>query len=312
MPLSPRTDDSAAPIIRRTAWHDIVMGEYTARLCVRQWLPPDETGPILIAIHGLTGNGRDFEFLAERLASAGWQIICPDLPGHGHSTQFNESEAYSTGNMSRALSTLFSIYARGSEPVSVLGASWGGAATLLFLAAFRLRVRALIVDDIAFEYDPYLDRYTHFLRKEWTLRFGSLEEARRQLMARNHVLFRQRDGHRIDPKVMQRNLNAHIARTAAGKFRFNYDPNFMQPGRLVPETYPNYISVMAALRTDRIMLMFGEHSPFRTSETVQRLRRDDRRVEYVEIPYAGHAPRLMTESEVEIVREFLERRSPAR
>jgi len=309
MPLSPRRADPGSPFIHRTAGHDVVMGPHKGRLFVRQWLPKSGTGPILIAIHGLTGSGMDFEFMAQRLAGVGWQVICPDLPGHGRSTHFKNSEAYATGHMSRALATLSGIYARGSEPVSVLGASWGGAAILLFLAAYRLRVRALIVNDIAFEYDPYLDRYTRFLRKEWDRRFSSLEEARRQLMARNHVLFRQRDNDRIDPNVMRRHLNAHIGRTFAGKYRFNYDRAFMRRGRIVPGSYPDYRTVMASLRADRIMLMFGEHSPFRDSATVQSLRRDDRRVEYVEIPGAGHAPRLMTEGEVAIVREFLERRA---
>ena len=94
----------------------------------------------------MTGGGFDFDYLAERLAVAGWQVICPDLPGHGRSTQFNESDAYSTGNMSRVLAALFRAYARRNLPLSVLGTSWGGAAMLLFLAAYRLPVDALIVN----------------------------------------------------------------------------------------------------------------------------------------------------------------------
>ena len=312
MPLSPRRADPAAPFIYRTTYHDVVMGDYKGRLYVRRWLPRTETGPVLIAVHKLTGSSADFAFLAERLAAAGWQVICPDLPGHGRSTQFKDSEAYATGNLSRALDTVFSIYARDAEPVSLLGASWGGASLLFFLAAFQRKIRALIVNDIAFEYDPYLDRYNTYLRSEWPRRYASLRDARQQLVARNHVLFRQRDNHRIDSEILRRYLDSHIGQTAAGKYRFNYDVTIMKPGRIVPETYPDYIEIVKLIQAERIMLMFGEHSLFRKTETVQRLRREDPRVEYVEISDAGHTPRLLTEREVGIVREFLERPSAVR
>ena len=288
------------------------MGSHKAQVCVRQWLPASESGPVLIAIHKLTGSGMDFEFIGERLAAAGWQVVCPDLPGHGDSTQFNEQEAYSTGNMSRALATLFNIYARRGPSVSFLGTSWSGAAILLFLAAFRLPVRALIVNDIAFEYDPFLDAYNKSHRENWARRFASIEEARQTLIERSAGIFRQRDDGCIDPEVLRRNLDAQIVRTPEGTYRFNYDANFVQPGRVLPNHYPNFIRVMASIRTNAILLMFGENSPFKNTATVQRLRRDDRRIEYVEIPGAGHSPRLLSENEVDIVRNFLQRQRTAR
>jgi len=312
MPPSTHSDESAAPIVYRTVKHDVVMGGYKAQICVRQWLPANETGPVLIAIHKLTGSGLDFEFMGERLAAAGWQVICPDLPGHGDSTQFNEQDAYSTGNMSRALAFLFGIYARRGQSVSLLGTSWSGAAILLFLAAFQLQVRALIVNDIAFEYDPFLDEYNKSHRENWSRRFGSIEEARQILIERSTGVFRQHDGDRIDPEILRRNLDAQIVLTPEGTYRFNYDANFVQPGRVLPNHYPNFIRVMAAIRTNSILLMFGENSPFKNTGTVQRLRRDDRRIEYVEIPGAGHSPRLLSEGEVHIVREFLQRQRAAR
>jgi pimeloyl-ACP methyl ester carboxylesterase len=305
--LSPSSDDLALPIVHRTDWHDVVTGDYKARVCVRRWLPPTGSGPILIAIHKVTGGGFDFEYLAERLAAGGWQVICPDLPGHGRSTQFNESEAYSTGNMSRVLAALFRIYARRDRPMSILGASWGGAAMLMFLAAYRLPVDALIVNDIAFDYDPYLERYQDRLREEWERRFTSMDEAREQLLVRNRELFQQQDEHRIDPGILRRNLDDHIVQTETGEFRYNFDREFMQRSRLVSGAYPNFTQIMKAIVAKRILLMFGEHSPFRNSATVQRLRNDDRRVEFVEIPEAGHVPHLLNEHEFGIVREFLER-----
>jgi pimeloyl-ACP methyl ester carboxylesterase len=310
--LSLSSGDLAQGVACRIEWHDVAMGDYKARVCVRRWLPPTGAGPTLIAIHKVTGGGFDFDYLAARLAARGWQVICPDLPGHGRSTQFDQSEAYSTGNMSRALAALFRIYAHRNMAMSILGASWGGAAMLLFLAAYRLRVDALIVNDIAFEYDPHLERYQDRLREEWTRRFPSVEEAREQLLARNRELFQQHDAHRIEPDILQRNLDEHIVQTGTGEYRYNFDREFMQRSRLDSSAYPNFTQIMRAIQANRILLMFGAHSPFRNSATVQRLRSDDRRVEYVEISEAGHVPHLLNEHEFGIVREFLERGRPGR
>ncbi len=38
--------------------------------------------PVILALHGFTGGGRDFEICAAHDAGA-WHWICPDLPGHG-------------------------------------------------------------------------------------------------------------------------------------------------------------------------------------------------------------------------------------
>src|SRR5258708_26688063 len=37
---------------------------------------------VLVCVHGLTRNGRDFDYLAERLADA-YRVICPDVAGRG-------------------------------------------------------------------------------------------------------------------------------------------------------------------------------------------------------------------------------------
>src|SRR5258708_35250198 len=39
---------------------------------------------VLVCVHGLTRNGRDFDYLAERLADA-YRVICPDVAGGGGS-----------------------------------------------------------------------------------------------------------------------------------------------------------------------------------------------------------------------------------
>src|SRR4030088_267286 len=49
-----------------------------------EWGPPDAQ-QVVLCVHGLTRTGRDFDFLARRLAARGIRTIAPDLPGRGRS-----------------------------------------------------------------------------------------------------------------------------------------------------------------------------------------------------------------------------------
>lgn len=307
MPAESPIDIATGPagmIRQQQAWHHIVVGDYTARVFVREWLPASGDGRLLIALHGLTASGLDFEYLAQNLAAAGWRVVCPDLPGHGRSSQFGTPDAYGLSKLTRFMDVIFDIYRKPGEPVSVLGASWGGGALTLFLAARQIEIDALIVNDVALEFDPYLDRYVSFLRTESKRRFETATLAHLQLISRNKVLFLQNDDRKIDPRVMKKYLNSRIVRGAKG-FRFNYDPAFMS-GRLGNENYPDYFKAISAIKARRIMLMFGARSPFRNLPVVERLLRECNNVTYCEIEDAGHAPRLLTPGEIGIVRGFLE------
>ena len=51
-------------------------------LAVREW--GDPAAPRVVCLHGVTGHGRHFAGLAERLAPR-FQVLAPDLIGHGDS-----------------------------------------------------------------------------------------------------------------------------------------------------------------------------------------------------------------------------------
>ena len=51
----------------------------------------DEAAPVVIAWHGLARTGRDFDWLAQQLASR-YRVICPDTIGRGLSQWSNQPE----------------------------------------------------------------------------------------------------------------------------------------------------------------------------------------------------------------------------
>src|SRR5581483_10950809 len=49
--------------------------------------------PVVLCVHGLTRNGRDFDALAEAL-SARFRVVCPDLPRRGKSGWLDDAAGY--------------------------------------------------------------------------------------------------------------------------------------------------------------------------------------------------------------------------
>ena len=56
-----------------------------------QWGPAD--GPVLLCVHGLTRNGRDFDAVAERFSDR-WRVVCPDIVGRGDSGRLADPLQY--------------------------------------------------------------------------------------------------------------------------------------------------------------------------------------------------------------------------
>ena len=54
----------------------------------------DEKNPrVLVCVHGLTRNGRDFDTLARALSDAD-RVVCPDIVGRGRSDWLRDASDY--------------------------------------------------------------------------------------------------------------------------------------------------------------------------------------------------------------------------
>lgn len=91
-------------------------------------------GPPLVALHGFTYTGRQFELLA---SLAGHRIHAPDLPGHGGS---RPDEVTLDGTLAALASLLDDL-----GPVPLLGYSQGGRLALLLALEAPEYVSALVV-----------------------------------------------------------------------------------------------------------------------------------------------------------------------
>ena len=74
------------------------------RVVYREWGDADNAR-IVVCVHGLTRNGRDFDTLAAALADR-FRILCPDMPGRGDSDWLRDPNDYAFPTYLTALTAM--------------------------------------------------------------------------------------------------------------------------------------------------------------------------------------------------------------
>ena len=100
---------------------------------------------VLICAHGLTRNGRDFDYVASRLADA-YRVVCPDVVGRGRSDWLRDPADYHYSVYCGDMATL--IAKLGAETVDWLGTSMGGIIGMILASVPGSPLRKLIMNDV--------------------------------------------------------------------------------------------------------------------------------------------------------------------
>ncbi len=117
------------------------------RIVYNDWGPED--GAPVICVHGLTGNGHDFDVLAEDLCTRGYRLIAVDLPGRGRSDFLPNPMDYNYLQYTHDLTALLA-HLGFNEPGSVdwLGVSLGGLLGMRLAGMENSPIRRLILNDV--------------------------------------------------------------------------------------------------------------------------------------------------------------------
>ena len=278
------------------------------RLAYAEWGTRDAAQTI-VCVHGVSRNGRDFDVLAASLSARGVRVICPDLPGRGRSDWLAAPAHYTDRAYTRAMATL--IARLGVDRVDWVGTSLGGHIGMMLAAEPSTPIRRLVLNDFGARVSAAsLRRIGAYLQRD--RRFGSLAEAEAHLRD-VHAPF----GTLTDAQWRHLAANSTIA-DADGRLRFSYDPGiamrFALPILLDVVLWP----LWDVLECD-VLILRGESSDLLSSATVAEMKRRGAaarkgRVSAVEIPGCGHAPALMDEAQIAVVRDFLigpEQETPA-
>ena len=97
------------------------------RMAYTEWGDPANR-KVLVCVHGLTRNGRDFDFLAQALADD-YRVVCPDVAGRGRSDWLGVKADY---GFPVYVSDMITLLARlDADTVHWVGTSMGGIIGML-------------------------------------------------------------------------------------------------------------------------------------------------------------------------------------
>jgi pimeloyl-ACP methyl ester carboxylesterase len=288
------------PIPPRTSSILSYRPEGAIKLAVYDW--GDETNFPLICVHGLTGTGRDFDFIAADLIQHGFRVIAIDMPGRGLSDQTTE-DGYTYDYYLADLAALLT-YAGATEPGSCdwLGVSMGGLLGMRIAGLPHSPIRRLVLDDIGCEVPQAdLDAISAYLAYDHIYENRAVIKA--LMIQNNKGPFSNGD---LADVHWEHRLDTRIRLLDGGKVGLLWDKRLAVKFGTEPIGSEDYWPLWAntpqpvlALRGG-LSTLFPEHIAARMQAEKQGAPMD-----LVVIPDCGHVPPLLTQDQITVVRDWL-------
>ena len=116
------------------------------------WEWGDPANPrVLVCVHGLTRQGRDFDTLARSLCSS-HRVVCPDVVGRGHSDRLESPLGY---QLPQYIADMVTLLARlDATTVDWVGTSMGGLIGLGVASLSGSPLRRFVINDIGPTVEP--------------------------------------------------------------------------------------------------------------------------------------------------------------
>ncbi len=254
---------------------------------------------VLVCVHGLSRQGRDFDAVARRLSDR-YRVICPDVVGRGESDWLGDPRNY---QLPQYVSDMVTLLARlGVSQVDWLGTSMGGLIGLALAAMPSSPVGRLILNDVGPTIEfVALQRIAGYLGR--APQFENCQQGAEYLRGISEGF-----GPHTDEQWLQ--LSRAMFKADGDRCRLHYDPRIGQGlAGLTPElAKAGEAQLWAAYDAVRCptLLLRGTESDLLSAATAQAMTGRGPRARVVEFAHVGHAPTLVTEDQIAVVEAFLE------
>jgi pimeloyl-ACP methyl ester carboxylesterase len=292
------------------------------RIAYTDWGDP-ASGHVVVCVHGLTRNSRDFDELAADLAANGCRVVCMDVAGRGDSDWLEHKDDYGfalyssdaaaflarvTAPAERGLRALLRGGAEKAPRIDWVGTSMGGLIGMMLAGKPGSPIRRLVLNDVGPLVPwPALTRlklsasgagvsFADIGEVERHLReacasFGPLIDRQWRRLAERGSR-RREDGSYVlafDPAIvstMRRGGNAGI----------EFGRDFL----LGVDLWPVWDQIGCPT-----LVLRGGSSDLLMESTARQMQERGPHARIVEFPGIGHAPWLMSEDQIRVVREFV-------
>ena len=271
------------------------------RMAYWQWGSADNP-KVLVCVHGLTRQGRDFDTLARALQHD-YRVVCPDVVGRGRSDWLADPSGYA---MPAYVADMVTLLARlDAEVVDWVGTSMGGLIGMGLAGLDGAPVRRLVLNDVGPAIEPQaLQRIGSYVGQSgfwrtldeaadaaWALSQGFGPHSREQWLALTA------------PQLKP------ASKDGQSGFTPRCDPGIAVPFRAVTPELAKAGEALLWQSYDRLqcrtLLLRGAQSDLLSEQTAQAMTQRGPRAQLHEFAGIGHAPTLVQSDQVEVVRRFL-------
>jgi pimeloyl-ACP methyl ester carboxylesterase len=263
------------------------------------WEWGDAANPrVLVCVHGLSRQGRDFDTLARAMVDR-YRVICPDVVGRGHSDWLADPQGYQIPNYVADMVTLLARL--NAQTLHWVGTSMGGLIGLGLASLKGSPIERLVLNDVGPSIRPEaLQRIGTYLGAP--LRFASLDQAADMMWSISTS---------FGPHTREQwlELTRPMIVKDGDTYRPHYDPAIAVPFRAVTPEIAKAGEAALWMAYDALrcptLLIRGAESDLLSHETAQAMTARGPKAKLVELAGVGHAPTLIAPDQVALVREFL-------
>jgi len=253
---------------------------------------------VVVCVHGLTRQGRDFDTLAQTLAPH-FRVVCPDVVGRGRSDWLPDPTGY---QIPQYVADMVTLLARlNARTVDWVGTSMGGLIGLGLAAQPNAPLRRLVMNDVGPTIEPAaLERIGRYVGQggHWK----TVDEAADAMWAVSQ-------GFGPHTRAQWLALTEPLLKPDGDGYALRYDPAIAVPARAItPEiARQNEALLWAAWNCLALptLLLRGADSDLLSAATAQAMTQRGPRARLVEFAGVGHAPTLVQPDQVAVVSEFL-------
>jgi pimeloyl-ACP methyl ester carboxylesterase len=261
-------------------WFDSVEG---LRLFSRVYAGPRANVPVVLCLHGLMRNSRDFGDLALHLAGR-YRVLAPDVRGRGFSARDPNPGNYQIPTYIADL--LLLLRGLGVERANIIGTSMGGLMAMVLAAMQPGLVASIVLNDVGPELDPRgLERIRGYAGKSPPVR--SWEEAVAQARSIYGAAWPG-----LSDERWQRIARLSYRANAAGVPEADADPLIAEPLRDNKAAAINLWPLWGTLAKTPVLAIRGALSDVLSEATLARMRREKPDLAVLEVANRGHPPLL--------------------
>lgn len=268
---------------------------------------------VVVCVHGLTRQGRDFDRLAQALVARSaepLQVICPDVVGRGRSEWLTDPMGYQipqyAADMLALLGQIGASTGAGIEALDWVGTSMGGLIGMVLAGQPGLPmpapVRRLVLNDVG----PAITWASVQRMQTYVGQYGQYRDLNEAAAA----MWALSQGFGPVPADVWREMSSHMVRPGTdGAVTLHYDPAIGTPVRAL--TSEAAVAGEAALWAvyDQIraqtLLIRGADSDLLTPETALVMTERGPKAQLETWADCGHAPTITSAAQIEVVANFL-------